>query len=249
MNAKSDNPVHRDNGRLTVWVANHISGSTAHTELAGTTYLDQPLYGNMQPGAGVLLQGSVSRMGKRLSHEVGHVVGFHHVAGPPITYTYQHPECESCGSEISWQLLDSPNCEPNIMGSWYDGPYCCPWPKEDSEASVGSFLQRTATWKQQRCTPNSMKLQKSPWCCGSSCTHECPAEMPAMTFATSQHREALGRILQCWQQLRGMSAPGLSASNNSISSTALVATQTRQRLECADYGEELGPCVPISDGV
>lgn len=247
MNAKSDNPVHRDSGRLTVWVANHIAGSAAHTELAGTTYLDQPLYG-AQPGAAVLLQGSVSRMGKRLSHEVGHVVGFHHVAGPPITYTYQHSECEACGAKVSWRLLASPDCEPNIMGAWYDGPYCCPWPEEAGAGAAASFLQRTAARKKDQCTPNSMKLQKSPWCCGSSCGHDCPVDMPAFTFATSQHRETLGHILQCWQHLRGMPPTGFSPNGTKASAAALVATPPRARVECADYGEELGPCVSISDG-
>merc|ERR1719161_577177 len=158
MSANASEPFYRKPGRLTVWIANHIEGHQEGTHLAGTTYLDHPLFKDL-PGAGVLLGSQASRASHLLSHEVGHVVGFHHAAGlpPGSVYRYHHKECSKdqngsigdpkagspgAGSEegLLWPIAERPSCEVNIMGGWYDGPYCCPW-KSPAGAAASSLYQ------------------------------------------------------------------------------------------------------------
>jgi len=226
---------HRRPKHVTVWIANYINGHRPNTMLAGTTYLDMPLYVD-KPGGAVLLQGAVSRNEMRLSHEVGHVVGFHHVAGPPVQYRYQHEACPS-DLHVDWHMMSGPNCENNIMGGWYDGPYCCPWTDNSStpfflsKSHAGLSFRGSAT-----CLPNSLRHVKQPYCCDPECTYKCPEEMPPMTFTTSEHKETLAKIYSCWIYLIGTEAPqgfyGL--------------VQETEVLECIDYHTSVGSCFPSS---
>eukprot|EP00747_Dinoflagellata_sp_TGD_P181698 gnl/TRDRNA2_/TRDRNA2_35619_c1_seq1.p1 gnl/TRDRNA2_/TRDRNA2_35619_c1~~gnl/TRDRNA2_/TRDRNA2_35619_c1_seq1.p1 ORF type:complete len:265 (-),score=33.70 gnl/TRDRNA2_/TRDRNA2_35619_c1_seq1:104-841(-) len=234
MAADAEQPYYRRPGRLTVWVAHHIAiASDKHSELAGTTYLDQPLRAGVR-GAGVLLSGASSRSGRRLSHEVGHVVGMHHVAGPPVGYTYEHPECPSDCRRVEWAMVSRPNCDANIMGSWYDGPYCCPG---EGLLQLG-FGGRLRTSGDNKCLANSMSSPKSPFCCGDTCKHRCSKDMPTMTFATTEHKDKLAKIFKCWRHLRGSHGPAtllrVTAHKNSSKPAAAV--------ECSDYAVEPGPC-------
>lgn len=237
MSAASDKPFYRRPGRLTVWIASDIEGHSENTELAGTTYLDQPLYVG-SPGAGVLLQADVSREERRLSHEVGHVVGFHHVAGEQgLKYVYSHAECPA-ETRVKWKLMSQPNCDVNIMGSWYDGPYCCPW------VSFLSRLGALRTGSVAKCLPQDPKSPKAPYCCGKSCSHECPKEMPAMTFATSEHKDDLAKILSCWLHLRTVKRKSvLLARNQSASSTREMPAHGL--VQCVDYSGRQGPCSEV----
>eukprot|EP00929_Paragymnodinium_shiwhaense_P056738 TRINITY_DN28401_c0_g1_i1.p1 TRINITY_DN28401_c0_g1~~TRINITY_DN28401_c0_g1_i1.p1 ORF type:complete len:410 (-),score=32.32 TRINITY_DN28401_c0_g1_i1:254-1483(-) len=233
-----DKAFYRRPERLTVWVSQHIQGHQPGTVLAGTTLLDQVLYAD-GPGAGVLLSGRISRMGHRLSHEVGHVVGFHHVAGPPVSYTYTHPRCPAPSRVLKWKMVSGPSCEVNIMGGWYDGPYCCP-----------SFLQ--GEWTQrQPCLQNSKQSPRSSYCCGSACNHNCPAENPPMTFATEEHTGLLTNILHCWLHLRGkaMSDGGqgtVFSSGHFLGSQAVREEKPQTQLECVDYDSSVGPCTEMT---
>jgi len=256
---------HRKTGRLTVWVANDIDGHSQGTMLAGTTYLDQPLYAS-GPGAGVLLHGGISRVEKRLSHEVGHVVGFHHVAGPKVQYTYEHKTCPADCQKVQWEMSEGPNCEVNIMGSWYDGPYCCPWENllQLHTATAGNGLEaalarRTAlayghAWANvsssvasvgasEKCLPNSQTSPKSPFCCGEGCTHKCPEEMPDMTFATAEHEDELAKIFKCWLHLRGTPNPAKAALIKLHEYGRSPGAGVVQRpIVCVDYDDAPGPC-------
>lgn len=166
----------RTPGRVTVWVADALPAGGSSV-LEGSTFLSQVLAKD-KPGAGVILVGSVPRGGRRLSHEVGHVVGFHHTAGEGLDFDYTS---KLCG--VDWPVLQHPTCEINIMGGWYDGPYCCPSPGAE----------------QPGCKP----LGEGPWgayCCGEQCTHRCPADRPAMTFATPEHAGVMRELATCWAE-------------------------------------------------
>jgi len=212
-------------GRLMVWVANHIAGHSRNTYLAGTTYLDRPLYADGL-GAGVLLHGGVARQGHRLSHEVGHVVGFHHVAGPPIHYTYQHSGCPA-ELRVEWAMMSGPSCDVNIMGEWYDGPYCCPVKGAVTSAN---------------CLKNKPKVPQGTFCCGVGCTHKCPKERPEMTFKTPEHKDALYRILRCWLILREQPKPSPNATLLFVK--VQHAVQEPAPILCEDVETELG--VPVT---
>mmetsp|Transcript_54117 Transcript_54117/g.174846 ORF Transcript_54117/g.174846 Transcript_54117/m.174846 type:complete len:359 (-) Transcript_54117:51-1127(-) len=197
MDTGPEKAYYRKPGHLTVWIANDIGAENPRLSLAGTTFLDQPLYDGT-PGAGVLLDASVSRRGRRLSHEVGHVVGFHHVAGGDVSYVYSHYQ--------------------------YDGPYCCP---SASLLQVGSSQRAT-------CLENTASAPKQPFCCGSQCSYNCPKEEPPMTFATSEHKDMLSSIVQCWVFLRGHAPlPGVST----------MEVQRTKRVECVDFKTALGSCM------
>jgi len=163
-------------GRITVWVAEELPAGPNH-HLEGSTFLNQVLAKD-QPGAGVILLASVSRAGRRLSHEVGHIVGFHHTAGQGLEFQYTYDLC----GEIAWPVLQHPTCEVNIMGGWYDGPFCCPGTEGGS------------------CTPLGENNAYGSTCCGEQCKHQCPAERPPMTFATPEHAETLRAIATCWAE-------------------------------------------------
>jgi len=226
---------HRRPKHLTVWIANYISGHRPNTVLAGTTYLDMPLYAD-KPGGAVLLTGSVSRNEKRLSHEAGHVVGFHHVAGPPVQYRYEHEACPS-DLHVDWYLMSAPNCDNNIMGSWYDGPYCCPWEDQSLLLLRSSTSPKNVSLRSSaQCLPNSFRSLKQPYCCGEKCTYSCSKELPDMTFLTAEHKELLAKIFSCWIYLIGTTAPP--------SRYGLV--QETEVWECQDYGTSNGPCFPSS---
>mmetsp|Transcript_13818 Transcript_13818/g.48804 ORF Transcript_13818/g.48804 Transcript_13818/m.48804 type:complete len:385 (+) Transcript_13818:56-1210(+) len=223
MDTGPEKAYYRKPGHLTVWIANDIGAENPRLSLAGTTFLDQPLYDGT-PGAGVLLDASVSRRGRRLSHEVGHVVGFHHVAGGDVSYVYSHYQCPKEHRMFRWKTMSSPNCEMNIMGSWYDGPYCCP---SASLLQVGSSQRAT-------CLENTASAPKQPFCCGSQCSYNCPKEEPPMTFATSEHKDMLSSIVQCWVFLRGHAPlPGVST----------MEVQRTKRVECVDFKTALGSCM------
>lgn len=165
--------------RITVWVANGVGADSDGHVLLGTTYLNQPL----ASGGGVLLASDVSRSGHRLSHEVGHIVGWHHTAGGDVQYRYR-----GCGLNLRWNALTSPNCEINIMGSWYDGPYCCAGlaqPFGGSPAKVTCLSNTKPQWEHKDC-------------CGHLCRHICPKKAPMMSFWTSTHRKMMEQIWQCW---------------------------------------------------
>lgn len=231
MTANESLPYHRKSGRITVWVASHIEGQKENTYLGGTTYLDQPLYKDM-PGSAVLLNAGESRAQHLLSHEMGHVVGFHHVAGPDAKYIYRGcPE-----GPVSWKMMSSPTCEPNIMGSWYDGPYCCPFPEANHSSAVS-------------CLANSMKEYHAPYCCGDNCKHACPKKEPAVTFATEEHKKLLGKILSCWHGLKGQEVP----AHRKKALLGLVAKGPNAPWVCQDFlgqygivppGEMGPPCTP-----
>mmetsp|Transcript_100639 Transcript_100639/g.313730 ORF Transcript_100639/g.313730 Transcript_100639/m.313730 type:complete len:402 (+) Transcript_100639:37-1242(+) len=232
MEVPADSPYGRRPERLTVWIANNIlTGGDMAFELAGTTLLDQPLYAE-RPGAGVLLSSQVPRNGRRLSHEVGHVVGFHHVAGPEVFYRYFHPQCAPRLEPIRWEMASAPSCEANIMGSWYDGPYCCPG---------SSLLQEIGG--DAECLPNHGTRLREPYCCGQACRHRCPARLPPMTFATSEHRTVLADVLRCWLSLRGKPPPAQGALLAHTNSTGLAAgVQVGTRVVCIDALDRLGSC-------
>jgi len=163
-------------GRITVWIAEELPAGPNH-HLEGSTFLNQVLARD-QPGAGVILLASVSRAGRRLSHEVGHIVGFHHTAGQGLEFQYTYDLC----GEVAWPVLQRPTCEVNIMGGWYDGPFCCPGTEEGNCKPLGDGNAYGST------------------CCGEQCTHQCPAERPHMTFATPEHAKAMRAISECWAE-------------------------------------------------
>jgi hypothetical protein len=166
--------------RVTVWIADRLPSSTPNAHLEGSTFLTQ-LLGHGVPGAGLVLLGSVTRAGRRLSHEVGHIVGFHHTAGMGLDFKYNYNVCEP---SVEWAVLQKPTCELNIMGGWYDGPFCCPGsePTEEKSCKVGPIGR---------------------YCCGDECTHSCPETAPPMTFATAEHAEIMRSILKCWVSFVG----------------------------------------------
>lgn len=239
MIANESVPYHRKSGRITVWVAAHIEGHTENTYLGGTTYLDQPLYQDM-PGSAVLLNSGESRAQHLLSHEMGHVVGFHHVAGPDAKYVYR-----GCPDRpVPWKMMSGPNCEPNIMGSWYDGPYCCPFP--EAKAAKPSNLTNQSS-SAVSCLKNSMKDYHAPYCCGDKCQHVCPKEEPTITFATEEHKQLLQNIFSCWHGLKDQKVP----SHRKKALLGLVAKGPDAPLVCEDYLGQYGipsfemgpPCV------
>lgn len=234
MHAPEDSPYYRHPLHLTVWIANNINGGGG-SELEGTTLLDQPLYIS-RPGAGVLLSGHVPRSGRRLSHETGHVVGFQHVAGPEVTYKYSHPQCSSWMEPLAWKMISGPSCEVNIMGSWYDGPYCCP----------GSSLLQLWIEHGIDCLPNNASRLRQPYCCGKACSHHCPEQPPAMTFATTEHRGMLADVFRCWLQLRGEPGParGISLAHAG-SSVPVSSSSTCAGIVCSDAADGLGSCTPF----
>lgn len=253
MDVGPSHPCYRRTGHLMVWVSHHIHGDSVGSQLLGTTFLDQPLYGNGSPGAGVLLAGQSSRSGRRLSHEVGHVVGFEHVAGQPVSYTYKHPSCPK-ESQIHWTTLSRPSCGMNIMGVWYDGPYCCPFTflqrrlrglasngnamRLDSDSLAHNIFGATQA---SECLDNTAGDQES-YCCGESCTHSCPKQQPALTFATEEYKDTLALVFKCWMHLRGT-----EPANSSWKHLGLVRVACAgPAIECADYSSGLGPCVPVS---
>jgi hypothetical protein len=235
MKANESTPYHRKSVRITVWVASHIEGEKENTYLGGTTYLDQPLYGDM-PGSAVLLNAGESRAQHLLSHEMGHVVGFHHVAGPDAKYVYR-----GCSDgPVTWKMMSGPNCEPNIMGSFYDGPYCCPFPEAQA--------QNKSMTADGTCLKNSMSDYHMPYCCGDNCKHTCPKEQPIVTFATHEHKELLGKILSCWRDLKGSEVP----AHRKMALLGLVAKGPDAPWVCQDFlgqygtpppGEMGPPCV------
>jgi len=93
-------------GRISVWIPTtailadqscYGSGSEKkcyQMYLLGSTYLGMSANPALAKGPGVLLAGEVQRRGRRLSHEIGHIVGFDHAY---------------------WQ--DMTPCDINIMGS------------------------------------------------------------------------------------------------------------------------------------
>lgn len=193
MKANESLSYYRQSGHLTVWVATHIDIGGKNRYLGGTTYLDQRLYhGNV--GAGILFNAGESRETHLLSHETGHVVGFHHTAGPEANYVYKG--CPD--GPVKWKMTAGPSCEPNIMGSWYDGPYCCPWPNNPA-----SFNASTP----DVCLKNDLKRPRSPFCCGVGCEHKCPKERPEATFSTKEHGPVLSKIFGCWRGHQGTEAP------------------------------------------
>mmetsp|Transcript_16128 Transcript_16128/g.37048 ORF Transcript_16128/g.37048 Transcript_16128/m.37048 type:complete len:353 (+) Transcript_16128:60-1118(+) len=184
----------RADQHITVWVGGELPARRGRL-LEGSTYLNQPLYGNA-PGAGVLILSEVARQGHRLSHEVGHIVGFHHTAGERQSLKYTYDEC---GEDHDWFLLSEPTCEVNIMGGWYDGPVCCPQGGGDTNT----------------CRPYEQGAMHQAYCCGSPCEHNCPAEKPAMKFDTAEHKQILHDITACWASLIGTAA---HATNHTVSS-------------------------------
>lgn len=137
----------------------------------------------------MVLLGSVTRGGRRLSHEVGHIVGFHHTAGMGLDFKYSYNVCDP---PVEWVVMQQPTCEVNIMGGWYDGPMCCPGsqPTAEKQCEVGHIGR---------------------YCCGDECTHSCPKEAPPMTFATAEHKGIMRSILTCWLSFVGAE---LSASES-----------------------------------
>lgn len=216
MDAKESSPYYRKSGHLTVWVASHIDIGGKNRYLGGTTYLDQPLYRG-SPGAAILFNGGESRNTHLLSHETGHVVGFHHTAGPEVDYVYNG--CPD--GPVKWKTSEGPSCEPNIMGSWYDGPYCCPFPKDPASFNPS---------EPGKCIKNSMPRPKSPYCCGKSCSHKCPKKRPEPTFATKEHGRMLQKIFGCWRGLEGTEVPAHRR-------VALLANGTNLEApwECQDF--------------
>lgn len=225
MKANDSVAYHRKSGRISVWVASHIEGQTENTYLGGTTYLDQPLYDDM-PGSAVLLNAGESRSQHLLSHEMGHVVGFHHVAGPDAKYVYR-----GCADgPVQWKMISSPNCEPNIMGSFYDGPYCCPFP--EAQASNKS--------SNGTCMANSMEHYHAPYCCGDKCKHNCPEKQPVVQFATQEHKQLLGKILGCWRDLKGQEVP----AHRKKALLGLVAKGPDAPWVCQDFLGQYGTTPP-----
>mmetsp|Transcript_7352 Transcript_7352/g.16059 ORF Transcript_7352/g.16059 Transcript_7352/m.16059 type:complete len:375 (-) Transcript_7352:156-1280(-) len=207
--------------RITVWVAGELPARSGR-QLEGSTYLNQPLYKN-QPGAGVLLLSQVARQGHRLSHETGHIIGFHHTAGETgLDYTY-----DECGQDVEWFTLSRPTCEMNIMGSWYDGPVCCP----DGSSSSST------------CTPYSQGSSQA-YCCGDSCEHNCPETHPAMKFNTAEHTQVLHDITACWASLIGTQG---SSSNHTTSSLLVyhedlsAGDSLQESRYTEDYTSDEGP--------
>jgi len=240
MEANASSPIARRSGRVAVWVAHHIQpADDPNSMLAGTTLLDQPLWKGGR-GAGVLLHAGVDRSGKVLSHEIGHVVGFHHTAGPSHMHIYDHPECPKEYEHVEMHPLVFPSCEVNIMGYWYDGPYCCP-------GESPSFLQflRGGRSSRKQCLANPLTNYQEAHCCGSECSHECSKQMPAPTFATKEHEDGLRKILKCWLHLR--TVPETKAAPGAVTMMSMTNTvQRKSSVECFDYGprgRKLGSCV------
>jgi hypothetical protein len=193
MKADDSQPYYRKSGRLTIWVATHIDIGGKNNYLGGTTYLDQRLYDG-RPGAAVLFNSGESRSTHLLSHETGHVVGFHHTAGPEVKYTYKG--CPD--GPVEWKMTAGPSCEPNIMGAWYDGPYCCPYPNNPASFNAS---------KPDVCLKNDGKRPRFPFCCGVGCKHKCPKKKPEATFATEEHGPMLSKIFSCWRGHQNEEAP------------------------------------------
>lgn len=254
MEADSSHPYARRSGRVAVWVANHVgTEDDPNSMLAGTTLLDQPLWQDGQ-GAGVLFHAQTDRSNKVLAHEVGHVVGFHHTAGPSFMHIYDHPECPKDCEHVEMHPLVFPSCERNIMGHWYDGPYCCPGtflqlPSGESP----SFLQlRSSQLRRQQCLPHDLSNYQEAHCCGQECTYSCPKKVPAFKFDTKEHKEPLAKILQCWLHLRTVpepaekSPPGMVGMMNATSTVYKKLAVKSNAIECVDYGKKLGTCMPIA---
>jgi len=220
----------RQSGHVTVWVANHVgTADDPQSMLAGTTFLDQPLWRSGR-GAGVLFHAQTDRSSKILSHEVGHVVGFHHTAGPSMLHKYEHLECPKEYQHVETHPLIFPTCEMNIMGYWYDGPYCCP-------GESASFLQGISRRKQ--CLPHSLTNYQEAHCCGHECMHVCPKTLPVATFVTKEHKEPLAKILKCWLYLQGVPEP---KSSTALIGMKNVTNHASGMIECFDYGKQLGLC-------
>jgi len=231
-------PYSRRSGRLAVWVANHVKpADDPNSMLAGTTLLDQPLWQGGE-GAGVLLSAQIDRSGKILSHEVGHVVGFHHTAGPSLMYNYDHPECPKKYRHVESHPLVFPTCDVNIMGYWYDGPYCCPG------ESPSFLLQLRGRSRRNQCLAHSLTNFKEAHCCGSECVHNCPKEMPEPIFATKNHKDPLEKMLRCWLHLRtvpeGKSPPEAVGMMNVTN-----VVHRKSKVECFDYGGKWGSCITV----
>jgi len=217
--------------RITVWIADRLPSSTPNAHLEGSTFLTQ-LLGEGVPGAGMILLGSVTRGGRRLSHEVGHIVGFHHTAGMGLDFEYKYNVCEK---PVEWVVLQKPTCEVNIMGGWYDGPMCCPGTEPTPEKPCEACPQG--------------EYCPGRYCCGDECTHSCPKEAPPMTFATAEHAEIMRPILDCWMSFVGQkltlaeSKHVYSFSHTSSSTLTYVedyieaAAADRWRVEYGAYGE------------
>lgn len=226
-------------GRVAVWVASHIATGGSDF-LGGTTLLDQPLWQDGK-GAGVLFHAESTRSSKILSHEIGHVVGFHHTAGPSMMYQYDHAECPEEHRHVQMHPLVFPNCEHNIMGYWYDGPYCCPG------ESPSSFAQFLAQSHRQPCIADPLA---DTYCCGSSCNHDCPKEMPPAIFHTKaqKHGADFSRILKCWLHLRTLAEPKKDVvTPSAVNGVGLVAyattlVQNNTQLVCVDFEDGTGHC-------
>jgi len=241
MEADSKHAYARRAGRVAVWVANHVATvDDPHSMLGGTTLLDQPLWQG-GPGAGVLLYAGNDRSSKILSHEMGHVVGFHHTAGPSLMYTYEHAECPKEYRRVESHPLVFPTCEVNIMGYWYDGPYCCP----GALLQRPSFLQLRGRSNRQQCLENSLTDFQEANCCGDECVHECPKQMPEPTFATKEHKDILSKMLHCWQHLRTVPAPEEKLAPGNISHLANATNMglLQSSMECFDYPSKMGASV------
>jgi len=242
MDADSSKPYARRSGRLAVWVSHFIAApNDPNSILAGTTLLDQPLWQG-GPGAGVLLSAQVDRSSKVLSHEVGHVVGFHHTAGPSLLYKYDHPECPKEYRHVEMHPLIFPSCEVNIMGYWYDGPYCCP----GAASASSSFLLQLRAGRAQRqtCLPNPLNNYQEAHCCGGNeCSYSCPKQMPEPKFDTKEHEKPLAKMLHCWLHLRTVSEPKKpdSALIGMVNATSM--RRHKSAVQCFDYGRKWGSCV------
>jgi len=235
MEADSSHPYARRSGRVAVWVASHVAyKDDPNSFLAGTTLLDQPLWSGGK-GAGVLINARNDRSSKILSHEVGHIVGFHHTAGPSLMYKYDHAECPSEYRHVESHPLVFPSCQVNIMGHWYDGPYCCPFP---------SFLLQLRAGRSSRkqCLENKFPHVHEAHCCGKECVHECPKKMPEPTFATKEHQVILTKMLKCWLHLRTVPATKTKSPNGTRQLDMLELRKSS--IQCFDYDRKMGSCKP-----
>lgn len=240
MEADGSRPYARRSGRVSVWVANHVSAAgKPHSMLGGTTLLDQPLWQGGK-GAGVLFCSQTDRSSKVLSHEVGHIVGFHHTAGPSMMYVYEHPECPKEYRHVETHPLVFPTCEVNIMGYWYDGPYCCP-----GESPSFLFQLRAGRSRRKKCLAHSVSDYQEAHCCdpANECTYTCPPTMPLPKFDTKDHKEALGKILQCWLHLRTVPEPKTASPVLLGIANGTESVAHKSPVECFDYDRKLGSSI------
>ena len=125
---ENDRNVMIRKGMINLAIGKDIAGAGSDGTL-GTTWMSTPVNSHSSPVA--VVRADLGSGSDALTHEVGHVIGFPHVAGlgPGFTQRYGPGMTQGggtgCGLDLTYKNYEQPSCHGNIMGSWYkDG--CTP---------------------------------------------------------------------------------------------------------------------------